>query len=114
MPSEAKAWIDEAISQEPELPPYREIVNIIYSEQQQDPREPVSYDVLRVQLRSEGYNFSSTDIKLLCQGMAAMAPDKVKYREKSVEIEFKPDEVLAAIESAVRPKAVPRKKTKKG
>ena len=101
LPEESRSWIDEALSVKVNSPPYAELLECVFAEQQEDPSEVVTYDALRVALRNAHSIKNSTEvIKEMCKSLAAIVPSMVKARDKSVEIEVAPDIILAAVKAA--------------
>lgn len=97
-PDEAKAWIDAAEASRPDEPPYREILETIWEEQDQQPGEAVEYSALRVALRrGADLALSDADVVQYCRALAQFATGWVYAGPRSVELNQRPDKVLEAI-----------------
>lgn len=113
LPLESKDWIETALSEKVEKPPYKELLDCIFEEQQQDPDHVVTYDGLRVALRPKRIKKKNNEIREMCRGIAAMVPNMVKARDSSVEIEVDPNKVLKEVTAAAQAGKKPKRKLKK-
>ncbi|MBL9213985.1 MAG: ATP-binding protein [Opitutaceae bacterium] len=105
LPQDCHQWVEGIVAMKVQKPPYREIINAIYDQQQRFKRSSVQFSALRVALDSgtKPIHFE-TDQELanLCIGMREMAPRFISTTNSTVELDQSPANVLAAIESATR------------
>lgn len=96
-PAEASDWVDKLAALVPAKAPYAQILETVWSEQQND-KYSVSYSALRTALRlSRGVTMSEPDLKNDCIALARMAPNLFFALADRVELNIKPQKVLQAI-----------------
>lgn len=101
-PSEAAAWVDGVLALQPSAAPYKDILEVVWSEQQVDGNYSVEYSALRVALRKDRkLTIADDDLKNDCIALARMAPDLFFAHKDRVELNIKPDKVLEAIHEYV-------------
>jgi hypothetical protein len=97
-PNECAAWIEATVTMEVPQAKYREILEVVWSEQTKDKSYSVTYDALRRLLREQrGITIADPDLRNECLAIERMAPNLFWAREESVELEMAPDRVLATI-----------------
>jgi hypothetical protein len=99
---ETKEWIDNAEKIKITREPFKDVLDAIWKEQVDDPRNAVKYAALRVALRTgpKGIRKSEEELRELCRTMSAMAPSLIKALKNAVELEVPPKRVLEAIQVA--------------
>lgn len=105
LPEECKAWVDKIESERVAKPPYRQVINAIHRLQHDFERMPVEYAALLVALAKDTPPFklgSKDELVDLCRAMAAMAPGAITAGKGTVELDQSPDNVVTAIETAMR------------
>ena len=105
LPEHCKTWVDAQEKKTVKQPPYAQIVRAIHSLQQEYERAAVEYSGLRVALGSASppYKVKTNDeLKDVCKGMAAMASYEITATDTSVELNQSPENVIAAIEQAMK------------
>lgn len=105
LPEECKAWIDNVAKEKAAKPPYKKIINAIYSLQQEYEMASVDYGALRVALGKENPPYkvaTNEDLMELCKAMSAMASYEITATDRAVELNQSPQNVLAAIEAATK------------
>ncbi|MBV9159866.1 MAG: ATP-binding protein [Candidatus Kaiserbacteria bacterium] len=104
-PEESAAWVQAIQARHVSKPPYKAIINAIQQQQKQFSRSSVKYAALRVELShsTPPVNYS-TDEELmeLCKALAQMAPGAMHANQTTVELDQSTQNVIAAIESAMR------------
>ena len=96
-PAEASAWVDSILATDPDLPPYKDILEVVWTEQQSD-SYTVDYSALRVALRTtRNRSISDEELRNDCTALAEMAPNLFVAHKDRVELNTKPDKVLDAI-----------------
>jgi len=100
IPEESAQWINNLSAEKTEKPPYKELLDAIYSEQKDMPRQAIGYDNVVTCLRKD-YNLTldKTEVIELCKALSKMAPGYVFARKSTVELNQRPDKVLQAISS---------------
>lgn len=107
LPEECKTWVDQIEATKPKKQPYKEVINTIYQLQKKYKRAAVAYDALRVALgtRTPPIDYDTNEGLIdLCRAMMEMAKGYITATNSTVELDQSPDNVLAAIESATKPK----------
>lgn len=101
-PEDSFKWIESIAAETPPKPPYKEILEETWDQQQVDPGSLVEYAALRVGLlkRAKPIKKSNEELKDLCHAMSVMAPAFIAARDKSVELEVPPQKALEAIRAA--------------
>ena len=105
LPDESHDWVASIQQLEVDRPPYRRIVETIETSQRRYKMEPVKYAALRVELSHlEPPIFYETDeeVRELCRAMMQIAPGAVSARADRVELDQSAENVVQAIEAAVR------------
>jgi hypothetical protein len=102
-PEESKAWVDELASEIPENWPYKEILETVWHLAQEQPYESVEYAAVETELRHREPPIRVDKRNLIecCKAMQVMARGVVFARDKSVEIDRRPDLILDDIKAAV-------------
>jgi hypothetical protein len=101
-PAEAAAWVDEILAPDPPPAPHRDILEVVWSEQNEDRNYTVEYGVLRAVLRKvRNLKISDEDLKNECVALARMAPNYFYAHRDRVELTTKPDTVLKQIKDYV-------------
>jgi hypothetical protein len=96
-PAEASAWVDGILATDLDLPPYKDILEVVWTEQHSD-NYTVDYSALRVALRTtRNRNMSDEDLRNDCTALAQMAPNLFVAHKDRVELNTKPEKVLEAI-----------------
>jgi hypothetical protein len=93
-PEEAAEWVNK-IEQEPrDRPPYREILEVIWRLQQEEPHEAIEFAAVKTALRLER-NISLSKPRLIeyCKALAEMAQEVV-VRDRTVELTQPPSIVI--------------------
>jgi hypothetical protein len=103
-PEEAKAWVDSIESEKAPRPPYKEILQTIWEVQNEVPNEAVEYAAITTSLRkgSGKITMSRNDLVEHCKALANMAPGLIFARDRSVELNQRPDKVLDAIRAILK------------
>lgn len=103
LPEEAKAWIDNIETEKAVRAPYRQILEIIHSEQRKSDEEVVEFGIVRSKLRDEyDINMKQDDVIEACRSLARIVPQWVTTYQSSVELRMRPDKILAAVQAAGR------------
>jgi hypothetical protein len=102
-PEESKAWVEGLASEIPKNWPYKEILETIWHLAQEQPYEAVEYAAVETELRHRKppIRMDKKDLIECCRAMQVMARGVVFAREKSVEIDRRPDLILNDIQAAV-------------
>ncbi|MCH7915644.1 MAG: hypothetical protein IH856_21855 [Deltaproteobacteria bacterium] len=102
-PQDVSEWINNILKEKTEKRPYKEILKVIWGEQQATPNARVEYGVLRVKLRdgSPSIKKDNNELKELCRVMANLAPAYVTALENTVELDVNPSKILEAINVAM-------------
>lgn len=112
LPEQCKDWIDGIERETVKRPPYAQIINAIHELQQEFGLASVEYGSLRVAL-SKGtppQKFETNDELInLCKAMAAMAGYEISATDRAVELNQSPENVIAALDSAVMAHAPQRR-----
>jgi hypothetical protein len=100
VPDQAKAWIDKVEAEESPFPPYRQILEIIHSEQQKSEEEIVEFGIVRSKLRDDHQiNMKQDELVDACRALSRFVPQWVTVNTNSVEIRMRPDKILAAVQA---------------
>lgn len=105
LPEECKEWVDLVEATEPKKQPFKEVINTIYDQQKRYKRASVGYDAVRVALglRHTPIHYETNEPLIdLCKAMMEMAKGYITATNSTVELDQSPENVLAAIESAMR------------
>jgi hypothetical protein len=101
-PAESAKWIDDQSARERPPAKYRDILETVWSEQEDDENYSVTYASLRTALRlRRQITIGEQDLRSDCLALARMAPDLFYAREDRVELNIKPEKVLLAIRDYV-------------
>jgi hypothetical protein len=102
-PEESKVWVDNLAAERPENWPYREILETIWHLAEEQPNEAVEYAAVVTELRhrTTPIRMNKPDLIECCKAMQVMARDVVFARDNTVEIDRRPDLILADIRAAV-------------
>jgi hypothetical protein len=102
-PDQCKDWIDKAAAEQKERPKFKEVLDAIAEEQEEQPGAAVEYAALVVALRrGASLKMDKEEVKDLCRAIARLAPEYVTALEESVELNQRPDKVLEAIGAAIK------------
>ena len=113
MPEESAAWVSKLEELKLDEPPYRDILEVIWKVQKDEPESLVLYGKLKTALRYEkNITMKDDDLKNLCHAMMGMAGGSYIFAtESTVELIQKPNKVLEAIQAVdEREKNPPKKK----
>jgi hypothetical protein len=105
LPEECKVWIGNVAKERAAKPPYKKIIDAIYSLQQEYEMASVDYGALRVALGKENPPYkvaTNEELMELCKAISAMASYEITATDRSVELNQSPQNVLAAIEAATK------------
>jgi hypothetical protein len=102
-PEESKQWVDALSAEEPENRPYAEILQTVWCLAQEQPNEAVEYAAVVAELRHRKppIKMSKTELIDCCTAMQVLASGVVFARERTVEVDRRPDKVLEDIRAAV-------------
>ena len=102
-PEESKAWIDKIQDERKERAKFKELLETIAEEQQEQPGAAVEYAAVVGGLRrGRGIRIEKQEVIDLCRALSRLAPEYVTTLENSVELNQRPDKVLEAIGAAIR------------
>jgi hypothetical protein len=94
-PADCKKWLEDREAEEPAPARYKDILEVVWQEQQDDIESPVEYGALRAALRhSREIKFTTEELKNECQALARMAPNQFFARDDVVELNIRPDRLL--------------------
>jgi len=102
-PEESKTWVDN-IEKEKQTPfPYAEILDTIWERADKRPNEAVEYAavVTALEFRKPPINISKQDLMDCCKAMQFMATNVIFARERTVELNRRPDLVITDIRAAI-------------
>ena len=101
-PEQSASWINSIKNGNFKNEPYKQILEAIWAEQQEDPTEVVQFSALRVALR-KGHKIqkSNEELKLFCTTLSALIPNFVMVRDSSVELEVPPERAWGAIDDVL-------------
>jgi len=98
-PYQVKEWIDNIQNIETEVPPYFDIVDVIYELQKFD-SEPPTVSVVRTELnRKLSKKFSSSEVKEQIKILQALVPGCVSLENEFVGTQVKPETIKSRITS---------------
>ena len=102
-PDQTKQWIDSLEKEESEDPPFREILESVWTIAKKVPNDPVSYGAVQTDLRHRDppVPLSQREIYECCKAMHVLGKGAVFARENSIEIVRRPDLILDDIRAAV-------------
>ena len=101
-PEQAKAWIDKLEAEVRPRPLYRQILDTIAEEQQQDPDELVEFSGLRTALRrGPQVDITQTDLIDTCTAMSRLVPELVTIQGSAIEINQSPKNIMSALAAAM-------------
>lgn len=101
-PAEAAAWVAKILTPDPAPAPHRDILEVVWSEQNEDRNYTVEYSQLRAVLRKDrNLKISDDDLRNECVALARMAPNFFFAHKDRVELTTKPDTVLKQIKDYV-------------
>ena len=102
-PEESHDWVTRIHQRKGEKLPYREILETIWDEQNEEPSEAVEYGSLRTALRkSKDIQLGKAELIDLCRALSKMAPEFVHSLDNSIELDQRPDFVMDAISAVIR------------
>jgi len=102
-PEESKEWIDKVAAEMRGRPKFKELLETIAEEQQEQPGAAVEYAAIVAGLRrGRTIKMEKQEVIDLCRALARLAPEYVTALDNSVELNQRPDIVLHAIGAAIR------------
>lgn len=102
-PEEASEWIDGLAAEKKNLPKFKQLLDAIAEEQEEQPGAPVEYAAIVTGLRKgPGLRIEKVDVIALCNALASLIPEYVTALPTSVEVNQRPDKILAAVAAATR------------
>jgi hypothetical protein len=102
-PDESRAWIEKIASEKKERAKFKELLETIAEEQQEEPGAAVEYAAIVTSLRKgRNLRMDKEEVRDLCRALARLAPEYVTILENSVELNQRPDKVLEAIGAAIK------------
>jgi len=101
-PEESHEWLAEVSVEAVDRPPFKEILDAIWTLSKKNVTEPVWYTELRNELRhvNPPIDMQVAEVGKLCAALQGMTP-LVRARPDTVEVDRRPDMVLDDIESAI-------------
>lgn len=99
LPEQSKEWIDAIAAERKVRPPYKQILEAVWAEQKAQVGELVDFGALRVALRP--LTIATDDLKDACRSLARFAPGWVTLYDNSIEINTRPDLILAAVRGVI-------------
>jgi len=101
-PEESAKWIDDIANEQLERPPYRQILEAIAAEQKDLRAETVKYSNIQTRLRlKDDLRLTEAELIDLCKALSRMAPEYVFARQRTVEIQTRPEKILDAIRATI-------------
>ena len=101
-PADAEEWVDAIALSQPESSPHQQILETVWELQQDDRDHTVEYAALRTALRlTKKLTITDAELREECLALSRMAPGYFMAREDRVELNIKPDNVLATIHAYV-------------
>ena len=101
-PEESKTWIDGLLSERPQTPPYKAILETIWALQDDVPAEAVEFAAVTTALRKDKHiEMKKTELIELSKAMSRMTPHVV-VRERTVELTQRPDRIIEAAGTVLR------------
>lgn len=101
-PEDSKKWVDAIDAEIPKKWPFKEILETISELSNNRPNEAVAYPAIYTALEyKKGIRLSGSDLKECCKAIQVMSAGGLYAREDSVEIDRRPDLILADIRTAV-------------
>jgi hypothetical protein len=102
-PDESKAWIEKMAAETRAKPKFKELLETIAEEQEEQPGAAVEYAAIVASLRrGRTIKMEKQEVIDLCRALARLAPEFVTALDNSVELNQRPDKVLEAIGAAIR------------
>jgi hypothetical protein len=101
-PADAEKWVDAIALSQPESSPHQQILETVWELQQDDRDHTVEYAALRTALRlTKKLKITDAELREECLALSRMAPGYFMAREDRVELNIKPENVLATIHAYV-------------
>lgn len=101
-PTEVERWVDCVARSQPEASPHQQILETVWELQQEDRDHTVEYAALRTALRlTRKLTIADTVLREECLALSRMAPGYFIARDDRVELNIKPENVLATIHAYV-------------
>ena len=101
-PADAEQWVDTIAASQPESSPHQQILETVWELQQNDRDHTAEYAALRTALRlTKKLTITDTELREECLALSRMAPGYFMAREDRVELNIKPENVLATIHAYV-------------
>lgn len=101
-PADVEQWVDAVALSQPESSPHQQILETVWELQQDDRDHTVEYAALRTALRlSKKLTITDAELREECLALSRMAPGYFMAREDRVELNIKPENVLATIHAYV-------------
>jgi hypothetical protein len=104
MPEESQAWVSAIQEMKVEMPPYKEILEVIAEEQKAQPDTRVTYSSLRSALR-RGKDIVRTeaDLRVICEAMMQLAGTGYLFAQSDgVELNQIPSKIFEVIGAVTR------------
>lgn len=101
-PADVEQWVDAVALSQPDSSPHQQILETVWELQQDDRDHTVEYAALRTALRlSKNLTITDAELREECLALSRMAPGYFMAREDRVELNIKPENVLATIHAYV-------------
>jgi hypothetical protein len=103
-PEESHAWVNEIANMTVEMPPYKEILEIIAEEQKAQPDTTVTYSSLRSALRrAKSITITEPDLRVICEAMMQLAgTGYLLAQTDGIELNQTPSKIFEAIGAVTR------------
>ena len=103
-PEESEKWVESIAKRNVQRPPYRKIIDAMVRQAKEFPDEAIKYPGLRTELNNQTppIKYSDSELKALCKGMSQMAQGNLLATQERIRLEQSPENVITAIENAVR------------
>jgi hypothetical protein len=104
MPEESHAWVNAIEQTKVELPPYKEILEVIAEEQKEQPDTRVTYSSLRSSLRrAKKIIKTEADLRVICEAMTQLAGTGYLFAQSDgVELNQTPSKIFEVIGAMTR------------
>jgi hypothetical protein len=98
MPEDVSAWIDAIESEDAKESHFKDILEVIHSEQRAQDSEPVDFGALRSALRlTRGVVMSNEDLIQACRALEQLVPEWLTVNLHSVEVRTRPEKIIALL-----------------
>ncbi|MFH1228729.1 MAG: ATP-binding protein [Planctomycetota bacterium] len=103
IPEESKAWIENLTKEKMDKPPYKELLDSIWSEQRDMPGQAIQYANVETRLRlDKKISLARVEVEELCKALSKMAPGFICARQSTVELNQQPSKILESISSTIK------------